>query len=87
MWRIDLYRDSETVRPIQSDVSILPLTHGCRRPSQEGKQPVSRWLQMGDDEKFVDGLDETFPTLFCTGETGRTGFIRREISWQQDGEP
>ena len=83
-------RDLETVRPIQSDVSVLPLTHGSALFTRgETQALVVTTLGTGDDEKFVDGLDETckerfmlhynFPP-YSVGETGRTGFTgRREI--------
>ena len=83
-------RDLETVRPIQSDVSILPLTHGSALFTRgETQALVVTTLGTGDDEKFVDGLDETYKEQFMlhynfppfsVGETGRTGFTgRREI--------
>ena len=83
-------RDLETVRPIQSDVSILPLTHGSALFTRgETQALVVTTLGTGDDEKFVDGLDETYKEKFMlhynfppysVGETGRTGFTgRREI--------
>ena len=83
-------RDLETVRPIQSDVSVLPLTHGSALFTRgETQALVVTTLGTGDDEKFVDGLDETYKERFLlhynfppysVGETGRTGFTgRREI--------
>ena len=83
-------RDLETVRPIQSDVSVLPLTHGSALFTRGATQAlVVTTLGTGDDEKFVDGLDETYKERFMlhynfppysVGETGRTGFTgRREI--------
>ena len=83
-------RDLETVRPIQSDVSVLPLTHGSALFTRgETQALVVTTLGTGDDEKFVDGLDETYKERFMlhynfppysVGETGRTGFTgRREI--------
>ena len=83
-------RDLETVRPIQSDVSVLPLTHGSALFTRgETQALVVTTLGTGDDEKFVDGLDETYKERFMlhynfppysVGETRRTGFTgRREI--------
>ena len=83
-------RDLETVRPVQSDVSILPLTHGSALFTRgETQALVVTTLGTGLDEKFVDGLDETYKekfmlhynfTPYSVGETGRTGFTsRREI--------
>jgi len=83
-------RDLETVRPIQSDVSVLPLTHGSALFTRgETQALVVTTLGTGEDEKFVDGLDETYKERFMlhynfppysVGETGRTGFTgRREI--------
>ena len=83
-------RDLETVRPIQSDVSVLPLTHGSALFTRgETQALVVTTLGTGDDEKFVDGLDETYKERFMlhynfppysVGETGRTGFTgRRDI--------
>ena len=80
-------RDLETVRPIQSDVSVLPLTHGSALFTRgETQALVVTTLGTGDDEKFVDGLDETYKERFMlhynfppysVGETGRTGFTGR----------
>ena len=82
--------DLKTVRPVQSDVSILPLTHGSALFTRgETQALVVTTLGTGLDEKFVDGLDETYKEKFMlhynfppysVGETGRTGFTsRREI--------
>ena len=83
-------RDLETVRPVNSDVSILPLTHGSSLFTRgETQALVVTTLGTGLDEKYVDGLDETYKEKFMlhynfppysVGETGRTGFTsRREI--------
>ena len=83
-------RDLETVRPVHSDVSILPLTHGSSLFTRgETQALVVTTLGTGLDEKYVDGLDETYKEKFMlhynfppysVGETGRTGFTsRREI--------
>ena len=58
-------RDLETVRPVQSDVSILPLTHGSALFTRgETQALVVTTLGTGLDEKFVDGLDETYKEKF-----------------------
>ena len=83
-------RDLETVRPVHSEVSILPLTHGSSLFTRgETQALVVTTLGTGLDEKYVDGLDETYKEKFMlhynfppysVGETGRTGFTsRREI--------
>ena len=83
-------RDLETVREVHSDVSILPLTHGSALFTRgETQALVVTTLGTGLDEKYVDGLDETYKEKFMlhynfppysVGETGRTGFTsRREI--------
>ena len=83
-------RDLETVRPVNSDVSILPLTHGSSLFTRgETQALVVTTLGTGLDEKYVDGLDETYKEKFMlhynfppysVGQTGRTGFTsRREI--------
>ena len=83
-------RDLETVRTVHSDVSILPLTHGSALFTRgETQALVVTTLGTGLDEKYVDGLDETYKEKFMlhynfppysVGETGRTGFTsRREI--------
>ena len=83
-------RDLETVREVHSDVSILPLTHGSAIFTRgETQALVVTTLGTGLDEKYVDGLDETYKEKFMlhynfppysVGETGRTGFTsRREI--------
>ena len=83
-------RDLETVRPVHSYVSILPLTHGSSLFTRgETQALVVTTLGTGLDEKYVDGLDETYKEKFMlhynfppysVGETGRTGFTsRREI--------
>ena len=83
-------RDLESVRAVHSDVSILPLTHGSALFTRgETQALVVTTLGTGLDEKYVDGLDETYKEKFMlhynfppysVGETGRTGFTsRREI--------
>ncbi|MGI9522183.1 MAG: polyribonucleotide nucleotidyltransferase, partial [Hyphomicrobiaceae bacterium] len=83
-------RDLSTVRPILSEVHVLPRTHGSALFTRgETQALVVATLGTGDDEQFVDGLEGTrkerfllhynFPP-FSVGETGRIGSPgRREI--------
>jgi polyribonucleotide nucleotidyltransferase len=83
-------RDLSTVRPILSQVGILPRTHGSAVFTRgETQAIVVATLGTGDDEQFIDGLEGTrkerfmlhynFPP-FSVGETGRVGSPgRREI--------
>ncbi len=83
-------RDLKTVRPIVSEVGILPRTHGSALFTR-GETPalVVATLGTGDDEQYVDELEGTrketfllhynFPP-YSVGETGRMGSPgRREI--------
>jgi polyribonucleotide nucleotidyltransferase len=83
-------RDLETVRPILSEVGILPRTHGSALFTRGETQAfVVATLGTGDDEQFVDALEGTFKETFMlhynfppysVGETGRMGSPgRREI--------
>ncbi len=83
-------RDLETVRPILSEVQVLPRTHGSALFTRgETQALVVATLGTGEDEQFIDGLEGTrkerfllhynFPP-FSVGETGRMGSPgRREI--------
>jgi len=83
-------RDLKTVRPILSEVHVLPRTHGSALFTRgETQALVVATLGTGEDEQFVDALEGTrkerfmlhynFPP-FSVGETGRmTGPGRREI--------
>ncbi|HUS97207.1 MAG TPA: polyribonucleotide nucleotidyltransferase, partial [Hyphomicrobiaceae bacterium] len=83
-------RDLETVRPIVSEVDVLPRTHGSALFTRgETQALVVATLGTGDDEQFIDALEGTrkerfmlhynFPP-FSVGETGRIGSPgRREI--------
>ncbi len=83
-------RDLQTVRPIISEVHVLPRTHGSALFTRgETQALVVATLGTGDDEQFIDGLEGTrrerfmlhynFPP-FSVGETGRIGSPgRREI--------
>jgi polyribonucleotide nucleotidyltransferase len=83
-------RDLKTVRPISSEVHVLPRTHGSALFTRgETQAIVVATLGTGEDEQFVDALEGTrkerfilhynFPP-FSVGETGRIGSPgRREI--------
>jgi len=83
-------RDLKTVRPIVSDVHVLPRTHGSALFTRgETQALVVATLGTGEDEQFVDALEGTrkerfllhynFPP-YSVGETGRMGSPgRREI--------
>jgi polyribonucleotide nucleotidyltransferase len=83
-------RDLKTVRPILSEVHVLPRTHGSALFTRgETQALVVATLGTGEDEQYVDTLEGTkkerfllhynFPP-FSVGETGRMGSPgRREI--------
>ena len=83
-------RDLKTVRPIQSEVGVLPRTHGSAIFTRgETQALVVTTLGTGEDEQFIDELEGTrketfllhynFPP-YSVGETGRMGSPgRREI--------
>ena len=83
-------RDLKTVRPIVSEVHVLPRTHGSALFTRgETQAIVVATLGTGEDEQFVDALEGTrkerfmlhynFPP-YSVGETGRMGSPgRREI--------
>ena len=83
-------RDLSTVRPIVSEVGILPRTHGSALFTRgETQAIVVATLGTGEDEQFVDALTGTYKETFLlhynfppysVGETGRIGSPgRREI--------
>src|SRR5437763_5747126 len=83
-------RNVSTVRPIVSEVSVLPRAHGSALFTRgETQALVVSTLGTGDDEQFVDALEGTFKQTFMlhynfppysVGETGRLGTPgRREI--------
>src|SRR3984893_13482260 len=87
--RIDS-RDVKTVRPIVSEVGILPRAHGSALFTRgETQALVIATLGTGEDEQFVDALQGTYRETFLlhynfppfsVGETGRLGAPgRREI--------
>ena len=83
-------RDLKTVRPIVSEVHVLPRTHGSALFTRgETQAIVVATLGTGEDEQFIDALEGTrkerfmlhynFPP-YSVGETGRMGSPgRREI--------
>ena len=83
-------RDLSTVRAIESEVGILPRTHGSAIFTRgETQAIVVATLGTSDDEQFIDALTGTYKENFLlhynfppysVGETGRIGFTsRREI--------
>ncbi|MBD8891854.1 polyribonucleotide nucleotidyltransferase [Roseibium litorale] len=83
-------RDLSTVRPIVSEVGILPRAHGSSLFTRgETQGLVVATLGTGEDEQFVDALEGTYKSHFMlhynfppysVGETGRMGSPgRREI--------
>jgi polyribonucleotide nucleotidyltransferase len=83
-------RDMKTVRPIVSEVGVLPRTHGSALFTRgETQALVVATLGTGEDEQFVDALEGTYKETFLlhynfppfsVGETGRLGAPgRREV--------
>jgi len=83
-------RPVDKVRPIVSEVGVLPRTHGSALFTRgETQALVVATLGTGDDEQFVDALEGTYKERFMlhynfppysVGETGRMGSPgRREI--------
>jgi polyribonucleotide nucleotidyltransferase len=83
-------RDVKTVRPIVSEVGILPRTHGSALFTRgETQALVVSTLGTGEDEQFIDALQGTYKETFLlhynfppfsVGETGRLGSPgRREV--------
>jgi polyribonucleotide nucleotidyltransferase len=83
-------RDLSTVRPIVSEVGVLPRTHGSAVFTRgETQAIVVATLGTGEDEQFIDSLTGTYKETFLlhynfppysVGETGRMGSPgRREI--------
>jgi polyribonucleotide nucleotidyltransferase len=83
-------RDVKTVRPILSQVGILPRTHGSALFTRgETQALVVATLGTAEDEQFIDSLEGTYKENFLlhynfppysVGETGRMGSPgRREI--------
>jgi len=83
-------RDLKTVRRIESEVGILPRTHGSALFTRgETQAIVVATLGTGEDEQYIDSLTGTYKETFLlhynfppysVGETGRMGSPgRREI--------
>ena len=83
-------RDVKTVRPIVSEVGVLPRAHGSSLFTRgETQALVVATLGTGEDEQFIDALEGTYKERFLlhynfppysVGETGRMGSPgRREI--------
>ena len=83
-------RDVKTVRPIVSEVGILPRAHGSALFTRgETQALVVATLGTGEDEQYIDALHGTYKETFLlhynfppfsVGETGRMGAPgRREI--------
>jgi polyribonucleotide nucleotidyltransferase len=83
-------RDLKTVRPIVSEVGILPRTHGSALFTRgETQALVVATLGTGEDEQWIDALEGSYKSNFMlhynfppysVGETGRMGSPgRREI--------
>ncbi|MDE3123533.1 MAG: polyribonucleotide nucleotidyltransferase, partial [Paracoccaceae bacterium] len=83
-------RDNKTVRPIVSEVGILPRTHGSALFTRgETQALVVTTLGTGEDEQIIDALNGNFRQNFLlhynfppysVGEVGRVGSPgRREI--------
>ncbi len=74
-------RTVDTVRPIVSEVGVLPRTHGSALFTRgETQALVVATLGTGDDEQFIDALEGTYKETFLlhynfppysVGETGR----------------
>jgi len=83
-------RDTKTVRPIETEVGLLPKAHGSALFTRgETQGLVVATLGSGDDEQIVDSLEGEYKQKFmlhynfppfCVGECGRIGSPgRREI--------
>ena len=83
-------RDLDTVRPIASEVNVLPRTHGSALFTRGETQALCvATLGTGDDEQFIDALGGTYKETFLlhynfppysVGEVGRMGGTsRREV--------
>jgi len=83
-------RDTKTVRPIHSEVGVLPRAHGSAIFTRgETQALVVATLGTGEDEQIIDALEGEYREHFLlhynfppysTGETGRMGSPgRREV--------
>ncbi|MEC8274258.1 MAG: polyribonucleotide nucleotidyltransferase, partial [Pseudomonadota bacterium] len=83
-------RDTKTVRPIVSETTVLPRTHGSSVFTRgETQALVTTTLGTAQDEQIIDSIEGEYPSHFMlhynfppysVGETGRMGGAgRREI--------
>ena len=83
-------RGLEDIRPIVSEIAVLPRTHGSALFTRGETQAIAvATLGTGQDEQYVDSLNGTYKQSFMlhynfppysVGEVGRTGFTsRREV--------
>ena len=83
-------RDTKTVRAIESQISLLPRSHGSALFTRgETQAMVVATLGTGQDEQIIDALEGEYREHFLlhynfppysVGETGRIGFTgRREV--------
>ncbi|MBO22795.1 MAG: polyribonucleotide nucleotidyltransferase [Rhodospirillaceae bacterium] len=83
-------RDTKTVRAIESQISVLPRSHGSALFTRgETQAMVVATLGTGQDEQIIDALEGEYREHFLlhynfppysVGETGRIGFTgRREV--------
>ena len=83
-------RDTKTVRTIESQISVLPRSHGSALFTRgETQAMVVATLGTGQDEQIIDALEGEYREHFLlhynfppysVGETGRIGFTgRREV--------
>src|SRR6201997_1808355 len=80
-------RDVKTVRPIVSEVGVLPRAHGSALFTRgETQALVVTTLGTGEDEQYIDALSGTYKETFLlhynfppfsVGETGRVGSPKR----------
>jgi len=80
-------RALDDIRPIASEVGVLPRAHGSALFTRgETQALVVATLGTGDDEQFVDALEGVYKSKFLlhynfppysVGETGRVGFTSR----------
>ena len=83
-------RESTEIRAIECETSVFKRLHGSALFTRGETQSLGvLTLGGGDDEQFIDGLDDTYKSSFLlhynfppfsVGETGRLGFTsRREV--------
>ena len=75
-------RDLKTVRPIRSEVHVLPRTHGSALFTRgETQALVVATLGTGEDEQYVDALEGTRKERFCCTTTSRPTRWARRAAW------